>query len=165
MGPFSRTVLLWRLERRLSQEALAKAAKISRPNLSAVERGKREVSLKTLRALALALQVRPGVLVEGIGPHELAGESLFTRESLERVAYGVTANKPVRNASEGRLVHLLQFMVHSRSDNTKGKSRSQRPERRAIDRAWLQLSAGYPPELIQSLFQRIRDREQLRRAQ
>ena len=157
MGPFSRTVLLWRLERRLSQEALAKAAKISRPNLSAVERGKREVSLRTLRALALALQVRPGVLVEGISPRELSGVSIFTRASLERVADGVAANKPVKDASEERLVALLKLMVRSRPDSRKGK--------RVIDRAWLQLSAGYPPELIQSLFQRIRDREPLRRVQ
>ena len=157
MGPFSRTVLLWRLERRLSQEALAKAAKISRPNLSAVERGKREVSLKTLRALALALQVRPGVLVEGISPRELDGVSIFTREGLERMADGVAANKPMKDASEDRLVALLKLMVRSRPDSRKGK--------RIIDRAWLQLSAGYPPELIQSLFQRIRDREQLRRSQ
>ena len=151
MGPFSRTIFLWRLERRLTQEALARLAKISRPNLSAIERGKREVSLKTLRALALALQVRPGVLVEGIGPHELAGSGGLTRQSLERVAAGVAANQSVRGLSERRLAALLKKVVHGGL----GK--------RKIDRAWLQLVSGYPPEVIQSLLQRIRDREYSRR--
>ncbi|HMF41326.1 MAG TPA: helix-turn-helix transcriptional regulator, partial [Polyangia bacterium] len=68
MQPFGETVLAWRLARGMTQAELGRAARIPRPNLSAIERGDREVTLKTLRALALALDVRPGVLADGIPP-------------------------------------------------------------------------------------------------
>lgn len=68
MLPFGETVLAWRLARGLTQAALANLARVSRPNLSAIERGQREVTLGTLRALAVALDVRPGVLVDGVSP-------------------------------------------------------------------------------------------------
>jgi transcriptional regulator with XRE-family HTH domain len=89
-GPFGETVLAWRLARGMTQAALARAACIPRPNLSAIERGDREVTLKTLRALALALEVRPGVLVVEAS-QTLA--SLFTRvtEKLDRRAAGIRA--------------------------------------------------------------------------
>lgn len=65
MIPFGQAVLLWRLHRGLTQQTLAVKARVPRSNLSAIERGKREVSLRTLRSLALALEVRPGVLADG----------------------------------------------------------------------------------------------------
>ncbi len=154
MGPFSRTVLLWRLERRLSQEALAKAARISRPNLSAVERGKREVTLKTLRALALALRVRPGVLVDGISPREFTGPRDFTRKSLERVVNGVVSNVAVKGSEEQQLVVLLKAIMGVQLVMGKGSSRSPRLGKRTIERAWLQLSC-YRPEVIQGVIQRF----------
>jgi transcriptional regulator with XRE-family HTH domain len=45
MLPFGATVVAWRLARAMSQENLARAAGIPRPNLSAIERGEREVTL------------------------------------------------------------------------------------------------------------------------
>src|SRR6266700_81765 len=68
MLPFGETLLAWRLARGMSQAELAQAARMSRPNLSAVERGDREVTLRTLRRLALALDVRPGILADGVAP-------------------------------------------------------------------------------------------------
>ena len=83
MRPFGETVLAWRLTRGMTQAQLARAAKLPRPNLSAIERGDREVTLRTLRALALALDVRPGALVDGETPG--AGPPL-TRTQMERIA-------------------------------------------------------------------------------
>ena len=81
MAPFGETVLLWRLQRGLTQKELARRAGVPRPNLSAIERGQLEVSLKTVRALALALGVRPGVLVDGIAPEE-GGAGELSREAM-----------------------------------------------------------------------------------
>ncbi len=95
MAPFGESVLAWRLARRMTQAALATAARIPRPNLSAIERGDREVTLKTLRALALALDIRPGVLADGVMP---AGDPKpMGRECLERVARAAALGTDLRD--------------------------------------------------------------------
>ncbi len=163
MLPFGETVLLWRLEHRLSQEVLAKRANISRPNLSAIERGKREVSLKTLRSLAFALEVRPGVLVDGIGPRSSVGRKAFSRESLERIADSVISGTLIQNPEEQELAGLLRTISSCRLAALKGSPRTPRFSKRNLDKSWLRLSAGYPPELIRSLVQRVQDREHVLR--
>ena len=55
-----------RLERGLSQEALAAIAGLDRTYVSSCEAGRRNVTLRTICRLAAALQVDPGVLVSGL---------------------------------------------------------------------------------------------------
>ena len=57
-------VTVWRVERGLSQRALGRAAGISSPMLNEIEKRKREPSIATLKALAKALDVEPGDLIE-----------------------------------------------------------------------------------------------------
>jgi transcriptional regulator with XRE-family HTH domain len=52
-----------RLERGLSQEALADLAQLDRTYVSSCETGRRNVTLRTIYRLAEALEVDPGVLV------------------------------------------------------------------------------------------------------
>ena len=164
MVPFGEAVLLWRLQRGLTQEELARRAGVPRPNLSAIERGQREVSLKTLRALAVALGVRPGVLVDGIVPQEEAGG--LSREAMERIADAVVRNAPLAEPKEQALADRLKYLVGSRlraagpvtKDSTlrltsKGAARLGR----VSDRAWLSLSS-YPKAVIESLVSRILER-------
>lgn len=161
MLPFSGTILLWRLERRLSQEELAKRAQISRPNLSAIERGKREVSLKTLRALAMALRVRPGLLVDGVGPPAVENKPHLSREALERVADAVVYGKAALNPEEKMWASLLRAVTRNRMAAARGELKVRPFGKRTVDAAWLQLASRCPPEIVQSLFQRIADREVL----
>jgi transcriptional regulator with XRE-family HTH domain len=56
-----------RLERGLTQEALAEAADVHPTFISNVERGYSAPTLYTLLGLARALGVRPGELVDGLG--------------------------------------------------------------------------------------------------
>ena len=155
MVPFGEAVLLWRLQRGLTQEELARRAGVPRPNLSAIERGQREVSLKTLRALAVALGVRPGVLVDGIVPQEEAGG--LSREAMERIADAVVRNAPLAEPKEQALADRLKYLVGSRlraaGPMTKGGVRLGR----VSDRAWLSLSS-YPKAVIESLVSRILER-------
>jgi len=155
MVPFGEAVLLWRLQRGLTQEELARRAGVPRPNLSAIERGQREVSLKTLRALAVALGVRPGVLVDGIVPQEEAGG--LSREAMERIADAVVRNAPLAEPKEQALADRLKYLVGSRlraaGPVTKGGVRLGR----VSDRAWLSLSS-YPKAVIESLVSRILER-------
>ena len=78
--PFGQAVMLWRRQGGLTQQALARRAGIPQPNLSAIERGGRAVSLTTIRALAAALGVRPGMLVDGMPPASGAGSPRDARQ-------------------------------------------------------------------------------------
>src|SRR5262245_22609401 len=114
MLPFGQTVLLWRLHRGLTQGALAQAARIPRPNLSAMERGAREVSLRTIRALALALNIPAGILVDGVPPSLSAGQKPWTREELERVTKSLLTHHAMTRKRERTLAMLLASLVRTR---------------------------------------------------
>src|SRR5438132_9167576 len=158
--PFGETVLVWRLARGMTQDALARAARVSRPNLSAIERGDRDVTLRTLRALAVALGVRPGVLVDGEAPPD-SGRTRLGRDDLERVAAaaGAATTEPARarlgpaahlSASERRLADHLAAVTAGRRGGRGGRASRQG------DRAYLLLRAREAPETIASLVDRIR---------
>lgn len=152
--PFGVTLRLWRLHRELTQAKLARAAGLPRPNLSAIEHGKREVSLSTLRALALALDVRPGALVDGAPPEIVGDVSRFSRESLERIADGAARDTPLRDPAEQALAQRLRLLTVS-------PRRAGRGRRRATEAAWLSLRAACPPAVLRSLLERVADRTRL----
>ncbi len=159
MVPFGEAVLLWRLERGLTQEELARRARVPRPNLSAIERGQREVSLKTVRALAVALDVRPGILVDGIAPQEKAGE--LSREAMERIADAVIRKTPLAEPEEQALADQLKYLVSSRLRSAGPVTKGGLRLGRVSDRAWLSLSR-YPKAVIESLVARILERRRER---
>ncbi len=154
MAPFGDTVLLWRLRRGLTQEELARRARVPRPNLSAIERGRREVSLRTIRALALALDVRPGLLVDGIAPGEAAP---LSRAALERIAEAAVRKTRLADLNEQALLEEITDLVRSRLHASQKQRKGAARLGRRSDRAWLSLSR-YPPAVIQSLADRIFER-------
>ena len=160
MLPIGRTVYLWRSERRLTQEQLARTSGISRPNLSDLERGKRELSLKSLRGLASALGVTPGTLVDGILPLSLQGTLKFSRQELDRIADAVFGDKKV-GGQEARVADLLRILSRSRISaalKTSGKPIGKR----RVNAAWAQFKSALSKETAQALLQRIEDRERLK---
>ena len=60
-----RNVRALRRERALSQESLADSAGLGRRQVSEIERAVANPSLETIAKLAMALQVRPGELLDG----------------------------------------------------------------------------------------------------
>jgi transcriptional regulator with XRE-family HTH domain len=148
VAPFGETVLAWRLERGLTQAQLARAAAMPRSNLSAVERGDREVTLRTLRALALALEVRPGVLADGVLP---GGDSApLSRNALERVARSAARRQDPADPAEARLVRHLRGALSPSSEG-------RRSGRRA-DRAYLLLRGGAESATLATLVERVREK-------
>lgn len=161
MIPFGQTVLVWRLHRGLTQQGLAVKARVPRSNLSAIERGKQEVSLRTLRTLAMALDVRPGVLADGLVPGESGRqEAAWSRGRLERIADAVVHGAPLHDADERALAERLASVIEPRSLASAKHWRSSRLSQRRRNTAWLQINTAYPPEVIKSLLQRIADRQQ-----
>jgi len=157
--PFGQTLLLWREYQGMTQGQLAEKAGISRPNLSAVERGKAEVSLKTLRAMAYALGVRPGVLVDGFPPGWQAEAKRLDRAALERIAAAVVTGKPPEDLSEASAATELRVLTRSRLQASGRKPiRGTVPSARAAAGAWLRLEARVHPDDVRSLLQRIGDR-------
>ena len=159
MGPFGQILYLWRLERGLTQAELARRAGIPRPNLSAMERGRREVTLKTLRALALALGVRPGVLVDGVFPASEGRPPAFSRRALERIADAVARGRVLPSEKERTLVDLIREVVRHRLPGSRGGFGQAHHGRRSVERAWLLLESKCPPPVLKSLLQRVADRE------
>ena len=152
MIPFGETIQLWRLHRGLTQAQLAQAARIPRPNLSAIERGKREVSLSTLRALAVALDVRPGMLVDGHPPVPPVEPTSLSRQTLERLADAVACGRPLPDAREEQLAGWLRAVIVPPS---LGRSHRRRWPVRAGLKAWLNLQASCPADVLRTLMRRI----------
>jgi transcriptional regulator with XRE-family HTH domain len=155
MCPFGETVLAWRLARGMTQAVLASAAHIPRPNLSAIERGDREVTLKTLRALAVALDVRPGVLVDGVMPE--AGARPLTRETMERVATATARGSGLTDAREAVLSRRLGAALSARMDPGAATT-PRRPSPREKDRAYFLLRTAEEPQTLASLFTRVTEK-------
>lgn len=66
MNHFGTSLTAWRLAKGLTQNELALYAVLSRPNLSAIEGGRRQLTLKTIKALAMALGLRTGQLIDDV---------------------------------------------------------------------------------------------------
>ena len=159
MLPFHQTVWSWRLHRGLTQAALAKQTGVTRPNLSAIEQGKREVSLKTLRALAAGLGVRPGILADGIPPGSSSGESApVLRATLERIANAVAFNRQTK-PDEQAAVDALRTLLGPRMRAARGRLGRPRISRRAVLAAWVKLTGLYGRPAIQTLADRVVERQ------
>jgi len=157
MIPFGHCLTLWRKKRGLSQAALAEKAGVPQPNLSDMERGEKEVSLRTLRALALALEITPGVLADGVGP-ETEKALVLTRDRLERIAQAVAQGKLPEDPQEKQLAGGIALLMKGRL-----RAAGQTPKRSSqnsskTEEAWLTLSASYRPEEIQSLVERVSEK-------
>ncbi|MBI4598185.1 MAG: helix-turn-helix transcriptional regulator [Candidatus Omnitrophica bacterium] len=160
MLPFNQTVLLWRLRRGLTQAALAQKAHIPRPNLSAIEQGRREVSLGTLRSLALALDVRPGILVDGMAPAPASGAlPSLSRRTIERIADAVAFDRSVTEPTEQRTVEALQMLLALRTRAARRQWSRPRISRRRTLAAWAQLTHRYGRTAIQMFADRVLERQ------
>jgi transcriptional regulator with XRE-family HTH domain len=164
MIPFGTCLQLWRKKRGMSQADLAQKAGVPQPNLSDMERGEREVSLRTLRALAFALEIPAGVLADGVGP-EAEKPLVLTRERLERVAQAVVTGRHLSDSGEQKLAGEMAGLMKARlrAAGFRGKRPSRGGSSRVPD-AWLSISGAYRPEEIQSLVERISEKAALYQA-
>ena len=158
---FGHAVWLWRRARGFTQAVLARRAGVSRPNLSAIERGSRDVTVATVHALAAALDIRPGLLVDGVPPGPAAPGRRFTRQRLDRVADAIARKVRLRDPEERHVVEQLGRLTRHR-ELARGRGAVARQGARAAAEAWMLLAARYPRPVLMSLIQRVTDRQQQR---
>ncbi len=157
MLPIHRVITLWRLEKGMTQAELAQRAGLPRPNLSVIEQGGRDLTLSTLRRLAQALGIRPGLLADGIGPD--SGGS-WSRESLDRMARALAGEKPPSlNPKEKKAVEQIYPLVRQklRLQGKKEKAGSTSTERETRKKrfGWMHVKSQFTPSEWQSLLNRI----------
>ena|SRR5258706_6280392 len=85
---FGRRVRELRVSQGLSQEDLAELCDLDRTYVNGIERGKRNVGLRNIGAIALALNVLPSQLFEGITLSEIASDILVTPPPRRRKPFG-----------------------------------------------------------------------------
>ena len=161
---FGQNLYLWRAFKGLSQKELAKGSGVPRPNLSAIEKGKREVSLSTLRALAATLGTDPGVLVDGIGPVSFKDLDL-SRGSLERIAeicLGIS-RKPRRDNREAAIGAMLAAVIRNRTNALDGIYKKTLGERHTDTVNWLMLKSALGERVLNSLLSRLAKHAGLKR--
>lgn len=155
MVTFGENIYLWRLFRGLSQDDLAKKADIPRPNLSAIESGKREVTLTTLRSLAKALGTTSGIIVEGIPPVNLR-EGIFSREALEDIVKISLGGFKKQIAPEAKIISvMLSRIIQNKINASNKKPRGRLINRQEYINNWLMLKAAIGTEVLSNLLVRL----------
>ena len=155
MAGIGENLYLWRFFRGLSQEALAKKAGIPRPNLSAIENGKREPSLTTLRMLSLALGVAPGRLLDGIPPVAFGGMDM-SRETLEKIVrLSLGKREASFSSQEKNISNALSKIIRNRINARNKIYKNTLRGRQAYILNWLMLKATVNTLVLGSLLSRL----------
>lgn len=155
MVSFGGNIYLWRIFKGLSQEELAKRSGIPRTNLSAIENGKREVSLVTLRALAVALEIAPGVLVNGVAPLCFK-KSLFSRVSLENIVEMSLGKIRNHSTAQQRIISAMLSRIIKNRINAQNKIyKNILLDRKTSMANWLMLKAAVETEALNNLLTRL----------
>ncbi len=160
---FGENLYLWRSFRGLSQEALAKKAGIPRPNLSAIENGKREPSLATLRVLSLALEVAPGRLVDGIPPVDFGGIDM-SREALEKIVRLSLGKTEASFSSQERAIsNALSKVIKNRINARNKIYKNTLRDHKTYILNWLMLKAAVNTSVLNNLLSRLDKHMELER--
>lgn len=155
MVTFGENIYLWRIFRGLSQDDLARKADIPRPNLSAIENGKREVTLVTLRELAKALRTTTGMLIEGIPPVRFK-EGFFSREALEDIVeISLGAPKKQVSSEKNAVAAMLSKIIQNKLDAGNKKFRRNIKNRQLYINNWLILKAAVGEQVLDNLLSRL----------
>src|SRR3990167_6716177 len=94
----------WRLSRGLSTVQLSRISGIPRPNLVALEQGKRECTLKTLRHLAAALGISLGTFLDKSPPPSVT-LNRYERDAIIRYLFNLA------DTSDPKILHAAKILA------------------------------------------------------
>jgi transcriptional regulator with XRE-family HTH domain len=126
MFPLGPNLQAWRNRLGLSQTELARRAGISRPNLVAIEQGRKDLTLSTLVKISQALGISPGKLLEETPPR-----FKLDRHQVDRVAKAVLGHTIPAHPQEINLayaaVRLLSRFLSAMGKEPKSILKNLRP--------------------------------------
>ena len=105
---FGFQLMAWRLARGMTQAQLAQASGVSRPNISAIEQGKRDITLHTLHELAHALELRPGQILDEHPPLHFAE---LDRYQVDEIARAIVSGRRHMGAELNQFCDDLAALV------------------------------------------------------
>lgn len=154
MFPLGETIYLWRIDRGLTQDRLSRLTGVSRPNLSAIEQGARDITVQTLRRIARSLGIGPGLLVEGTPPSD--GQTLLLdRESLDGIARYVIGQKIGLSDDKRQIAESLRELIKNKIAVQTGRKRRLERTGRKERQSLLRLKTRLKPAELKSLINRI----------
>lgn len=154
MRPTGQTIYYWRRSKKITQANLAWRAGVTRPNLSAIENGGRDLTVQTLRRIADALGVTPGTLVDGIGPKPSHTPVNLNRFSIDRVARLAVGQRLRATSKEKKLSLDLASVMKSKIPSKGVKQRRVRSAR-SENETLMRLKSELGPDLLQHLIHRV----------
>ena len=150
-----RALYLWRREKGLTQNQLSNLSGVSRPNLSAIEHGGRDLTVKTLRRLAGSLGISPGILVDGSAPQAAFSNKGLRRQSLDRIARALVGQAIKLNNDEDRIVHIVKPLIKRRLGLTSQYKRSLPRTARQEELAFVKAKAYLRTDELRSILNRV----------
>ena len=140
-----------RLKKGLTQAFLARAAGVSQPNLSAIEKGKRDMTVCTLKRISQALGTSASQLLgeEGSGSTR---PFVLGRSRIERIARLVVRPVALGDGQEERVAYHFRQVLPA-------PGARRRPAKQTL-RSWLELRRLLDQNQINSVLGRIRDAQQ-----
>lgn len=154
MQPIGQTIYLWRAVKGITQGELARDSGVSRPNLSAIEQGGRDLTVQTLRRIAAALRVSAGTLVDGVGPKPKFAPVNLNRYSLDRVARLAAGHWVRATGRERKIAFGLASVMKSKTRRAAVKQKRLRTGR-SESKTLLRLKSELGPELLKHLIRRV----------
>lgn len=139
--------MAWRRARGLTQAQIAQRAAVPQPNLSALEAGRLDPTLSTLRRLAAALDIPAGTLLEKTPPRP--AWSRHRIDNLVRQAL-TPAARPV-----GPLASTIRGLRHVLHERLAAAGHPARAPAGTGRRAIRQLQADLGPALWQAVLRRL----------
>lgn len=142
MIPIGYQIYLKRLEQNLTQAELAIKADVPQPNLSNIEKGKQDITVSTLRKIAVAFNIHPAEFFKDFDdvPKPNSG-----RKQIERIAKQVAAETVPKKGRQDQVVTLYKNILPH-----KGRIRV-----RELQRSWLELKKRFNSQEINSVRERV----------
>jgi transcriptional regulator with XRE-family HTH domain len=152
MLPMGYQIYQKRLSRKMTQADLARQAGIPQPNLSDIEKGKRDLTVSTLRRIAYGLRME---MIDFFRPESKHPQKQFqlpwTRSRLERIAFAIAKGEPKSRLSveERELVQAFRAIIP--------EIRKGRLSVKKINDSWLKLKYELNSSTINQIMNRVRD--------
>lgn len=136
-----------------TQDELARKAGLPRPNLSAIEKDKRDATVTTVRKIATGLGVSAGELLDGQPPFLQGAKG--NRGFLEKIIHAVVNGEEKNlNEDERLVVFLLEGVVREKL-RLSGRGINKQRSFLRTEKNWMLLKALLPKNTLNSLLLRL----------